>query len=92
MRYLMLIHQDENDMGDPAAMKEIYAGWAAFNEALAKAQGVPPYVIFHDTTLIEIARRKPRDLAEFAGITGVGQAKLERYGALFLDVVLQSES
>lgn len=42
MRYLMLIHQDENDMGDPAAMKEIYAGWAAFNEALAKAQGAAP--------------------------------------------------
>ena len=52
-----------------------------------KAQGVPPYVIFHDTTLIEIARRRPRDLADFAGITGVGQAKLERYGAIFLDVV-----
>jgi ATP-dependent DNA helicase RecQ len=55
--------------------------------SLAKAQGVPPYVIFHDTTLIEMARLKPITLDAFAGITGVGQAKLARYGELFLSVV-----
>lgn len=42
MRYLMLIHQDENNMGDPAQMQDIYAAWGAFNAALAKAQGASP--------------------------------------------------
>jgi ATP-dependent DNA helicase RecQ len=55
--------------------------------ALAKAQGVPPYVIFHDSTLLEMAQRKPRRLEELAHLTGVGQAKLQRYGSAFLDVV-----
>jgi superfamily II DNA helicase RecQ len=46
----------------------------------AKADEVPPYVVFHDTTLVEIAERKPRTLSELAGISGVGPTKLERYG------------
>ena len=54
---------------------------------LAKAQGVPPYVIFHDTSLIEIHQRKPQTLGEFATISGVGQSKLQRYGAEFIAVI-----
>ena len=54
---------------------------------LARAQGVPPYVIFHDTALIEMAIEKPGDLAGFAKISGVGQAKLDRYGATFVAVI-----
>ncbi|MEO3434761.1 DNA helicase RecQ [Inquilinus sp. CAU 1745] len=54
---------------------------------LAKEQGVPPYVIFHDSTLIEIARDKPRDYNDMARLPGVGRAKLDRYGAAFLEVV-----
>jgi DNA helicase II / ATP-dependent DNA helicase PcrA len=41
---------------------------------------VPPYVVFHNTTLAEIAERQPRSLAELALIPGVGPTKLERYG------------
>ena len=55
--------------------------------ALARKQEVPPYVIFHDSTLIEMARTKPRRLQEFAGISGVGEAKLARYGEDFLTVL-----
>ena len=55
--------------------------------ALAKEQGVPPYVIFHDSTLMEIARARPRHLQELARLPGVGRAKLERYGEAFLGVV-----
>jgi ATP-dependent DNA helicase RecQ len=55
--------------------------------ALARAQGVPPYVIFHDSTLIEIHHKKPETLAEFATITGVGQHKLERYAEGFMEVI-----
>ena len=64
--------------------------WQALREArlqLARGQAVPPYVIFHDATLMEIASRKPRNLHEFAQISGVGEHKLEKYGKLFLEVV-----
>nr|MBA3775452.1 HRDC domain-containing protein [Betaproteobacteria bacterium] len=55
--------------------------------AEAQAQAVPAYVILHDSTLAELARRRPRSLDELAGITGIGARKLERYGASLLDVV-----
>ena len=54
---------------------------------LAESQGVPPYVIFHDASLVEMAERRPHLLADFAEIPGVGAAKLERYGATFIDVI-----
>jgi ATP-dependent DNA helicase RecQ len=56
---------------------------------LAQVQGVPPYVIFHDSTLLAIAREKPRDLLAFGQLPGVGKAKLERYAADFLAVVAE---
>jgi DNA helicase II / ATP-dependent DNA helicase PcrA len=46
----------------------------------AKADGVPAFVVFHDSTLAEIATQAPQSLAELASISGVGPAKLERYG------------
>ena len=54
---------------------------------LAAEQNVPPYVIFHDATLIEIAHRKPQDLDEFLTIPGIGERKLARYGDEFLEVL-----
>ena len=57
--------------------------------ALAREQGVPPYVIFHDTTLLALARQRPRDRAALAEIPGVGRSKLERYGDIFLELVAQ---
>jgi len=54
---------------------------------LARAQNVPPYVIFHDKTLMEMAARCPRSMAELRAIAGVGDAKLARYGAAFLAVI-----
>ena len=54
---------------------------------LAKAQGIPPYVIFHDSTLIEMARLRPRDRQALGRLRGVGAAKLERYGDAFLAVI-----
>jgi len=54
---------------------------------LAREQGVPPYVIFHDSTLLEILNQNPASLTEMSRITGVGQAKLTRYGDAFLQVL-----
>jgi len=50
---------------------------------------VPPYVIFHDWTLIELAAAKPTSRAEMAGVPGVGEAKLTRYGPAFLMVIAE---
>jgi ATP-dependent DNA helicase UvrD/PcrA len=55
----------------------------------AKADEVPAYVVFHNATLVEIAERKPRSLAELAGVPGVGPAKLERYGEDLLAALAQ---
>ena len=81
-----------------ARLKEAFAGanddpvWLALKAKrmeLAKEQGVPPYVIFHDATLMEILNQKPQDLNTLGQISGVGQAKLERYGKAFLEVIAQ---
>ncbi len=53
----------------------------------ARAQGVPPYIIFHDRTLLEIASRRPLDELALAGVPGVGAAKLGRYADAVLAVV-----
>jgi len=54
---------------------------------LADASGLPPYVIFHDSTLRELAARKPVTLEEFARVPGVGQSKLDRYAVPFMEVI-----
>ncbi len=54
---------------------------------LARSQNIPPYLIFHDSTLLEILNRRPQNLTEMSHISGVGQAKLERYGDEFLQVI-----
>lgn len=53
----------------------------------AVEQGVPPYVIFGDATLVEMSRTRPSNDAEFLQISGVGQVKLERHGATFLEAI-----
>jgi ATP-dependent DNA helicase RecQ len=54
---------------------------------LAAAQGVPPYVIFHDATLVEMAQQRPADAVALRRIGGVGEARLARYGEAFLAVI-----
>lgn len=56
---------------------------------MARAQNVPPYVIFHDRTLVELAARRPRSVVELAEIPGVGEVKITRYGADFLEVIAE---
>jgi len=56
---------------------------------IAKLQNVPPYVIFHDKTLIEIAERRPKTHSELRKISGLGDAKMSRYGDLILETVIE---
>ena len=58
-------------------------------KTLADDQGVPPYAIFHDATLMEMMQFRPSDNAEFLTINGVGVVKLEKYGDEFLEVLSQ---
>jgi len=53
----------------------------------ARSQGVPAYVILHDSTLAEIARTRPRDLGALGGLGGIGVKKLERYGHALLQLI-----
>jgi ATP-dependent DNA helicase RecQ len=66
----------------------LLAALKAWRLEQARNQGVPPYVVFHDRTLIEIAQRRPGDLEALAAVSGVGAAKLERYGTAVLEVLL----
>ena len=66
--------------------------WEALRECrrqLASEQGVPPYVIFHDSTLQEMCITIPQSLGEFARLSGVGERKLDKYGAVFLSAINQ---
>ena len=54
---------------------------------IAREQGVPPYIIFHDRTLHEMAERQPENPEQMRGISGVGEQKLKRYGSRFLDLL-----
>jgi ATP-dependent DNA helicase RecQ len=64
----------------------------ALRKQLADKAGVPPYVVFHDATLREMATQKPSTLAAFAKIPGVGQAKLNRYGEVFIQAIEQADA
>ncbi|MEQ1608524.1 MAG: DNA helicase RecQ [Hyphomonadaceae bacterium] len=71
----------------PEEAQPLFQQLRAARARIAKAQGVPPYVVFHDTTLRAMAEARPQALEAMSGITGIGKAKLERYGALFLEVI-----
>jgi ATP-dependent DNA helicase RecQ len=72
---------------DAGGEADRYARLKAWRLAEARRQAVPAYVILHDATLAEIARREPRDLDALGEIPGIGARKLERYGAALLEVM-----
>ena len=77
--------------GEPldAAAEALWQALRAWRLDEAKRQELPPYVIFHDVTLIEVARRRPMTLDALAGIPGIGKSKLDRYGAALLEVITE---
>ncbi len=73
---------------DPATWDEsLWEALRTRRTELAKAQSVPPYVIFHDSTLREMVEQRPHTLEDFARLSGVGERKLSRYGDEFLEVI-----
>jgi ATP-dependent DNA helicase RecQ len=73
------------DMPEEAA--PTFESLRAWRAATAKEQGVPPYVVFHDKTLREIATRRPATLTELGTVAGVGENKLAKYGQQILDTL-----
>jgi len=71
----------------PPEDRSLFDALRAWRKAQAVLQAVPPYVIFHDRTLIDIAGLRPGGLDALGGVNGVGQAKLDRYGEAVLKVV-----
>ena len=71
---------DENDL-------VLWEALRACRKNLATEQGIPPFMIFHDATLKELLDHKPSSLERFGNISGVGQKKLDKYGADFLAVL-----
>jgi ATP-dependent DNA helicase RecQ len=66
---------------------DLFEALRAWRSDIAGAQAVPPYVIFHDTVLRDIAAVRPESLDELGAIKGVGSSKLERYGADLLKLL-----
>lgn len=65
----------------------LFEALRAKRRELAEAAGVPPYVIFHDSVLREMAARRPHDRATLATFSGIGERKLDAYGDAFLQVI-----
>ena len=70
-----------------AAAQQRMAALKAWRGEVAREHNVPAYVVFHDATLAEMARRRPADLAELGTISGVGAKKLDAYGQEILRVL-----
>ena len=70
-----------------AAVEALFERLKSWRRATAMARGVPPYVVFHDATLRGIAERRPVSLAELAAVSGVGEKKLDAYGAELIALI-----
>jgi ATP-dependent DNA helicase RecQ len=73
----------------PAGSGALFERLRALRKRLADEHGLPPYVVFHDATLREMAERRPRSLSQFADLPGVGEAKLARYGERFIAAIVE---
>ena len=73
----------------PEEAKPLFERLRAWRSATAKEQGVPPYVVFHDKTLREIATVRPSTLEELSTVGGVGESKLAKYGPQILDALTE---
>ena len=72
---------------EPAVDGDLFSRLVDLRRQLASEQGVPPYVVFNDHTLRQMAEQCPADLSAFSQIPGVGKMKLEKYSDAFLEVI-----
>jgi ATP-dependent DNA helicase RecQ len=76
------------EAADLAGVDEsIYEALRAWRREVSREHGVPAYTVFHDSTLRELARVRPKSLSELRSISGIGATKLERYGEALLETL-----
>jgi ATP-dependent DNA helicase RecQ len=76
------------DVADTTGIDEsLYEALRTWRREVSKQHGVPAYTVFHDSTLRELARVRPRTLDELRSISGIGATKLERYGTALLETL-----
>lgn len=73
----------------PPSDEKLLAALKDLRKSLAMRQSIPAYVVFTDATLIDMCRLKPKTQEEFMEVSGVGQAKSQRYGEVFLAVIAE---
>jgi ATP-dependent DNA helicase RecQ len=83
--------ETENTSGHSAEQGQLFERLATLRKQIASEAGIPPYIIFHDSTLMELCRRLPKDMQEMKAVPGVGEAKLAKYGQRFLDVITEQQ-
>ncbi len=74
------------ELGDESE-NELFVKLKARRLEIAREQNVPPYVVFHDKTLIEMIKSRPQSLDDLTKISGVGEGKMKKYGKIFLELV-----
>ncbi len=69
--------------------KDLFQALKDLRLSIAKEKNIPPYVVFHDKTLLEMVFNRPQTLSSMAEIGGVGQSKLKKYGQIFIDIIME---
>ena len=82
-----VVRKTKSDAGLMGQDAELWEALRACRRELAEEQGVPPYVIFHDATLLALVSQRPGSEKEFATINGVGAKKLKSYASPFLNII-----
>jgi ATP-dependent DNA helicase RecQ len=82
-----VLSESSGALADDATHTGLFETLRNWRRQVAREHGVPAYTVFHDSTLEEIARRRPGSTEELSEVSGVGAIKLERYGAAVLDLV-----
>jgi ATP-dependent DNA helicase RecQ len=78
---------DPQPAAGPPADPALFQRLREWRSEVARRQGVPAYVVFHDRTLTELAARRPADLVELEALPGIGRSKLDRYGRELLEII-----
>jgi ATP-dependent DNA helicase RecQ len=81
------IAPDPQPAPGPAADPELFQRLRQWRAEVARRQGVPAYVVFHDRTLTELAARRPADMVALEALPGIGRSKLDRYGTALLEII-----
>ncbi len=75
-----------------SAEERLWQALRGCRQAMAEERGIPPYMVFHDATLMEMMANRPQNLTQMARISGVGARKLEEYGEAFLEVLAAQDN